>query len=192
MYIPSIIEREGRNLKSFDIPTKFLEQRKIFLFDEINEETASSVIEQLWWCDSVDSNSDIDLYINSPGGLCSQGFMIKDVMDLLNCKVNTIGVGQCASMGAYLLAGGTGVRKATKSLSFMIHSISSEYAGPYPDLEIEFKQSKQVQEKIMKDLSDFTKGKTPVSKIKKLCERDCYIPLEKAIELGFIDEIATK
>ena len=192
MYIPSIIEREGRNLKSFDIPTKFLEQRKIFLFDEINEETASSVVEQLWWCDSVDPNSDIDLYINSPGGLCDQGFMIKDVMDLLNCKVNTIGVGQCVSMGAYLLAGGTGVRKATKSLSFMIHSISSGNAGTFPDLEVDFKQSKHVHEKIMRELSEFTKGKTPVNKIKKLCERDCYISPEKAIELGFIDEIATK
>lgn len=192
MYIPSIIEREGRNLKSFDIPTKFLEQRKIFLFDEVNEETASSVVEQLWWCDSVDPESDIDLYINSPGGLCSQGFMIKDVMDLLNCKVNTIGLGQCASMGAYLLASGTGVRKATKSLSFMIHSISAGHEGSYPDLEVDFKKSKQVQDKMMRDLSEFTKGKTSVSKIKKLCERDCYISPEKAIELGFIDEIVTK
>lgn len=189
MFIPSVIEREGRNLKSFDIPTKLLENRIIYLGDEINEESCNSVVMQLLWLSANDPSKDIDLYINSPGGICSQGFMVKDVIDTLPCKVNTVGLGLCASMGAYLLSSGTGKRKGTKSLEYMIHSVQTWQGGSFPDVEINFKQSKKIQDKIIQDLTSFTKGKTSLDLINKMCQRDCYLDVEQVVKLGLIDEI---
>lgn len=189
MFIPSVIEREGRNLKSFDIPTKLLESRIIYLGEEISPESCNSVVMQLLWLSANDPSKDIDLYINSPGGECSQGFMIKDVICNLPCKVNTIGLGLCASMGAYLLSCGTGTRKGTKSLEYMIHSVQTWQGGSFPDVEVSFKQSKKVQDMIINDLASFTKGKTSLEKIREMCQRDCYLSSEEAVDLGLIDVI---
>ena len=126
-YTPYITKQIGRSTKLVDIPTEMLSQRIIFLGTAIDDYIANSIVQQLMWLATV-GTEDIDLYIQSPGGSVYSGYMIKDCFDILakqGIKVNTIGTGMVASMGAYLLASGTGKRKATKNCRIMIHSVSS-------------------------------------------------------------------
>ena len=188
-YFPSVIETTGRSSRGYDLPTKLLQDRIIYMSGEFNELSSDSVIMQLLWLASDDPEKDIDIYIKSPGGVCYDGLAIKNVIDTLPCKVNTVGMGLCASMGAFLLAGGTGVRKSTKDNRIMIHSVSGGAGGTYHDMKIDFKEVEKIQNDLMAYMSEFTKGKTSLEEMIKLSERDNYLTPEQALEIGLIDVI---
>lgn len=185
---PYVIEKVGRNTKLIDIPTKLLDSRKIMLEGDVDEYSVNSIIQQLLWLNSI-SNDDIDLYIKSPGGSVTDGLALKDVIDNISCKVNTIGMGCCASMGAYLLSCGTGTRRGTKNLRYMIHAVSSGTVGTVHDMKVSMKETQFLQDLLMKHLAEFTKGKSTLEEIEKKCERDCFMSTEEAIEMGLLDEV---
>lgn len=189
MFFPNIIETTGRSSKAFDIPTKLLQERIIYLAGDVNESSANYIIMQMLWLNADNKDLDIDFYINSPGGSVYDGLAIKDVINNLSCKVNTIGIGLCASMGAYLLSAGTGVRKATKNCRIMIHSVSSGTRGTVHDIEIDFKETKYLQDVLMQDMTDFSKGKSQLEMIVDKSKRDYYMSPKEALELGLIDVI---
>lgn len=190
-YTPYITKQIGRSTKLVDIPTEMLSQRIIFLGTAVDDYIANSIVQQLMWLATV-SAEDIDLYIQSPGGSVYSGLMIKDCIDILDkkgIKVNTVGTGMVASMGAYLLAAGTGTRKATKNCRIMIHSVSSGSRGTIHDMEVDFNESKYLNDKLMVDIANFSKGKSTVEDIQKKCQRDCYLSPEESIVSGLIDVI---
>jgi len=189
MYYPSIIEVTGRGSKSFDLPTKLLQERIIYIGSEINSDVANFVIMQLMWLNSVDPDSPIDMYINSPGGSVYDGMAIKDIINHISPKVNTLGIGMCASMGAYLLSAGTGTRKVTKNCRIMIHSVSSGAVGTVQDIEVNYEEAKYLQEIMLKDMVQFSGGKTTLSTLRKKTSRDYYMGPDEAIKLGLIDTI---
>jgi len=189
MYFPSIIETTGRSSKAFDLPTKLLQERNIYFGSDVNSDTANFAIMQLLWLAADDPDKEIDFYINSPGGSVYDGLAIKDVIDHIPCKVNTIGVGMCASMGAYLLSAGTGVRKATKNCRIMIHSVSSGTMGTFHDMEVDYEETKFLQDRLLIDIASYTKGKSTVDDLKAKTQRDYYMDVDEAIELGLIDSI---
>lgn len=190
-YTPYITKQIGRSTKLVDIPTEMLSQRIIFLGTEVDDYVANSLIQQMMWLSTV-GEEDIDLYIQSPGGSVYAGRAISDCMDILakkGIKVNTIGTGIVASMGAYLLASGTGTRKATKNCRIMTHAVSSGSRGTIHDMEIDFNESKYLNDSLMVDLVNFSKGKSTLEDIKKKTERDNYMSPEEAIITGLIDAI---
>jgi len=183
--LPSIIE----NNEVYDLPSKLFQQNIITIFGEINQEMAYSTISQLLYLDSTDTKEPINIYINSEGGVVYDGLAIIDVINSMNKKVNTICTGIAMSMGASILASGTGVRKALPNSRIMIHSVSSGTQGVVHDMEVSMKETLYLQDKLMKILSDTTKGKTSFKEIKKLTQRDKYLSPKEAKDLGFIDEI---
>lgn len=191
-YTPYITKQIGRSTKLVDIPTEMLSQRIVFLGTEINDYVANSIVQQLMWLSTV-SSEDIDLYIQSPGGSCYAGRSISDTIDILNkkgIKVNTIGTGMVASMGAYLLASGTGTRKATKNCRIMVHSVSSGSGySTYHDQKVNFKETEYLQQEILEDIVEFSNGKIDLTTLKEKSERDWYMSPTEAIEYGIIDEV---
>jgi len=183
---PLIIEKTGRNTKPVDLISRLYQDRIIYLSGVIDSEMCDSIIIQLLWLNTDNAHEDINLYIHSPGGSIVDGFAIKDIINNLSAKVNTIGIGECSSMGAYLLACGTGVRKATESCRIMIHSLSTGMKGTFHDIKIDFKESEFLQEKILSDLSEFTG--LSLEKIQEISNRDFYMSADEAIKLGFIDK----
>lgn len=187
---PYITKQIGRSTKLVDIPTEMLSQRIIYLGTEINDYVANSIIQQMMWLSTV-SNDDIDLYIQSPGGSVYAGLAISDCINILTkkgVKVNTIGTGLVASMGAYLLSSGTGKRKATKNCRIMLHSVSSGTRGTIHDMQVDFEESKYLNDNLMVDFANYSKNKSTVEDIRKKCERDCYMSPDEAIQFGIIDE----
>ncbi len=144
---------------------------------------------QLLWLSSNQPGVDIDLYINSPGGCVYNGYAIKDIIDTIDCKVNTLGIGMCASMGAYLLSAGTGTRKATKHCRIMIHSVRSGTQGPIQDMQVDFEETQYLQDSILNDIATFTKGKSTIEDLKSKTQRDYYMNPEESLVLGLIDKI---
>lgn len=189
MFFPSIIETTGRSSRSFDLPTKLLQNRIVYLAGEINDESANIVIMQLLWLNADNPDQPINLYINSPGGNVYSGLAIKDLMYSLECKVNTFGVGFCASMGAYLLAAGTGERKATQNTRIVIHSVSAGTQGTIHDMAIDFKESKFLHDHLLSDLESFTKGKSTRKSLNAKTQRDYYMGVQEAIKMGLIDDV---
>ena len=189
MFMPYVIEKNGRSQKPMDLPSRLLQDRIVHISGPITPELADIVKMQLVWLNNDDPSSRIQLWINSPGGCVYSGRSIKDVIDYIDVKVDTIGTGMCASMGAYLLASGTGTRKATNRCRIMVHSVSSGHEGTYHDLKINFKETEYLQDEIIQELSHFTKGKTDFSEMQKLCERDYYMSSEKALKHGIIDKV---
>lgn len=189
MLMPSVIEKIGGSSRAFDLPTKLLTDRIIVINGAIDEHVSNSVIMQLLWLNSDNPNEDIDLYINSPGGDVLQGYAIFDIMENLQAKVNTIGIGLVASMGTFLLASGTGTRRATKNTRIMLHSVSSGSQGTYHDLKIDFEETQELNHRITRQISEFSKGKATPEEIAKLTERDFWMGPERAIDLGLIDLI---
>jgi ATP-dependent Clp protease protease subunit len=190
MYFPNVIETIGRSTKTFDLPTKLLQDRIIYIGGEINQESADQAIMQLIWLNSDNQDEPISVYINSPGGSVYHGLAIKDTMHSIASKVNTIGTGMCASMGSYLLAAGTGVRKATVNCRILIHSISSSSHGTYHDIAVDYEETKFLQESLLNDLAIFSKGKTTLDDLKLKTQRDYYMNANEAISLGLIDRLA--
>ncbi len=189
MLIPHVIEKTGRSEKPIDLPSRLLQDRIVYLGEDVNPDTANIVIMQMLWLAADNPDQPINFYINSPGGSVYDGLAIKDIMDHIPCKVNTVGVGICMSMGAYLLAAGTGERKAMKNCRIMIHSVSSGTSGTYHDMKIDFEETKFLQDQLLIDFTNFSKGKATLETLKRKSERDYYMTCDEAKSLGLIDKV---
>ena len=188
--IPTVIETSGRGERAYDIYSRLLKERIIFLGDEIDDATASLVVAQLLYLESVDPKADISLYINSPGGSVSAGMAIYDTMQFIQCDVSTICVGMAASMGAFLLAGGAkGKRFALPNAEVMIHQPLGGTSGQATDVQIAAEHILQTKQKLCKLFSENT-GKS-VDQIAADCERDNWKTAQEALEYGLVDKVVT-
>ncbi len=189
--IPYVIEQNSRGERSYDIYSRLLKDRIIFLGEEVNETTASLVVAQLLFLESEDPSKDIHLYINSPGGMVTAGMAIYDTMQYIKCDVSTICIGMAASMGAFLLAGGEkGKRFALPNAEVMIHQPSGGAKGQATEIQIAAENILKTKKKLNQMLADNT-GK-PLSQVEIDTERDYYMSAEEALEYGLIDGIITK
>ncbi len=189
-YMPTVIESSSRGEKSFDIFSRLLRERIIFLGDEIDDEMANSIVAQLLLLDSENSEKDIMLYINSPGGVITAGMAIYDTIKLIKCDVSTICLGDAASMGAFLLSAGTkGKRLALPNARVMIHQPLGGARGQATDIEIEAKEILRMKDMLCGLLSEHC-GQ-PFDKVKEDTERDNFMTAQQALEYGIIDKIIT-
>ncbi len=189
-FIPYVIEQNSRGERSYDIYSRLLKERIIFLGEEVNEATASSIVAQLLFLESEDPGKDINFYINSPGGIVSCGLAIYDTMHYIKCDVSTICIGMAASMGAILLAGGTkGKRMALPNAEIMIHQPSGGAKGQATEIQIVAENILKTKKKLNQILADNT-GK-PLDVVAQDTERDYYMSAEEAKEYGLIDTIIT-
>jgi ATP-dependent Clp protease protease subunit len=188
MLVPMVIESSARGERAFDIYSRLLKERIIFLGDAIEDHVANLVIAQLLYLESEDSEKDISLYINSPGGVVTSGLAIYDTMQYLKAPVSTICIGQAASMGAILLAAGaTGKRFGLPNSRIMIHQGTSGFRGNTPDVEIQVKEVMHLTERLMTILAEHT-GQ-PSDKVRRDSERDYFMGAEEAKAYGLIDEV---
>ena len=188
--VPYVIEQTGRGERSYDIYSRLLKERIIFLGEEVNEVTASLVVAQLLFLEAEDPEKDINLYINSPGGSVTAGMAIYDTMQYIKCDVSTICMGMAASMGAFLLAGGAkGKRMALPNAEIMIHQPLGGAQGQATEIEIAAKHILQTKEKLNKILAANT-GK-PYDIIAADTERDNWKTAQEAMEYGLIDKVIT-
>ena len=186
--VPMVIEQTGRGERSYDIYSRLLNDRIIFLGEEVNDVSANLVVAQLLFLESEDPNNDIQLYINSPGGVISAGMAIYDTMHYIKCDVSTICMGMAASMGAFLLAGGTkGKRYALPNAEIMIHQPSGGTQGQATDIKIMADKILQTKKKLNEMLAANT-GQ-PYEVIAADTERDNWMSAEEAKAYGLIDEI---
>ena len=189
--IPYVIEQNSRGERSYDIYSRLLKDRIIFLGEEVNETTASLVVAQLLFLESEDPSKDIHLYINSPGGMVTGGMAIYDTMQYIKCDVSTICIGMAASMGAFLLAGGAkGKRFALRNAEVMIHQPSGGAKGQATEIQIVAENILKTKKKLNQMLAENT-GK-PLEQVEIDTERDYYMSAEEALEYGLIDGIITK
>lgn len=186
--IPMVVEQSNRGERSYDIYSRLLEDRIIFLTGEVNDISANIVVAQLLYLEGKDPDKDIYLYINSPGGSVSAGLAIFDTMNYLKCDVATICVGLAASMGAVLLAAGAkGKRAALPNSEIMIHQPLGGAQGQATDIEIQARQILKIKDKINRILCEAT-GQ-PMDRIARDVERDFYMSAEEAKQYGLIDKI---
>ena len=189
--IPYVIEQNSRGERSYDIYSRLLKDRIIFLGEEVNETTASLVVAQLLFLESEDPSKDIHLYINSPGGMVSAGMAIYDTMQYIKCDVSTICIGMAASMGAFLLAGGAkGKRFALPNAEVMIHQPSGGAKGQATEIQIAAENILKTKKKLNQMLADNT-GK-PYEVVAADTERDHWMSADEALDYGLIDGIITK
>lgn len=188
--VPYVVEQTSRGERSYDIFSRLLKDRIIFLGEEVNETTAGLVVAQLLFLESEDPGKDIHLYINSPGGVVTAGLAIYDTMNYIKCDVETICVGLAASMGAFLLAGGTkGKRFALPNAEIMIHQPSGGAKGQATDIQIAADNILKTKKQLNTILAENT-GK-PYDVIAEDTERDNYMSAEEAKEYGLIDGVIT-
>lgn len=188
--VPIVIESDDNKERSFDIYSRLLRDRIIFLHGEVNDAMADTIVAQLLLLESESPNEDIVMYINSPGGSVTAGLAIKNTMDFISCDVVTVGMGLQASMGAFLLASGTkGKRAALRDSQIMIHQVLSGTQGQVTDMEIATAHAVLLKEKLNRYLSEYTSGKVSYEEMVTLCERDRWLQPEDALELGLIDKI---
>ncbi|MBE5819987.1 MAG: ATP-dependent Clp protease proteolytic subunit [Clostridiales bacterium] len=189
--VPYVIEQTNKGERSYDIFSRLLKDRIIFLSEDVNHVTASLVVAQLLFLESEDPDKEISFYINSPGGSISDGMAIFDTINYIKCPVSTICIGMAASMGAFLLAAGTkGRRFATPNSEIMIHQpliAGGGISGQTTEIKIHADHMVRTREKLNKILSEKT-GK-PLEQIEKDTERDNYMTAEQALEYGLIDGI---
>lgn len=185
---PVVIEQTSRGERSYDIYSRLLEDRIILIFGEINDLTSASVIAQILFLASVDNTKDIYIYINSPGGLVSAGLAIYDTMNYVQCDIYTIGMGICASMGAFLLSSGTkGKRAVLPNTKVMIHQPLGGAKGQATDIMIAAEEILKTKKLLNTVLSKNT-GQ-PLSKIENDIERDYYLDAKESIKYGLIDKV---
>ena len=190
-FVPVVIEQSSRGERSFDIFSRLLRERIIFLGTEIDDDVANSIIAQLLLLDSENPEKDIMMYINSPGGVITAGMAIYDTMNLIKADVATICLGQAASMGAFLLSSGKkGKRMALPSARIMIHQPLGGAQGQATDIEIEAKEILRMKDMLNGILAE-NSGQT-IAKVKKDTERDNYLSAQQAMEYGLIDKVLTK
>lgn len=188
--VPYVIEQTSRGERNYDIYSRLLKDRIIFLGEEVNETTASLVVAQLLFLESEDPNKDIHLYINSPGGMVTAGLAIYDTMQYIKCDVSTICIGLAASMGAFLLAGGAkGKRYALPNAEIMIHQPSGGAKGQATEIEIAAENIFKTKKRLNEILAENT-GK-PYDVIAADTERDHYLSAQEAAEYGLIDSVIT-
>ena len=186
--VPYVVEQSGRGERSYDIYSRLLKDRIIFLGEEVNETTASLVVAQLLFLESEDPGKDIQLYINSPGGVVSSGLAIYDTMQYIKCDVSTICIGMAASMGAFLLAGGAkGKRFALPNAEIMIHQPSGGAKGQATDIQIVAENILKTKERLNRILAENT-GK-PIEVVAADTERDNFMSAQEAMEYGLIDAV---
>ena len=189
--VPYVIEQTSRGERSYDIYSRLLKDRIVFLSEEVNDVTASLIVAQLLFLESEDPNKDINFYINSPGGSVTAGMAIYDTMRYIKCDVSTICVGLAASMGAFLLAGGTkGKRMALPNSEIMIHQPSGGARGQATEIQIVAENILKTKKKLNEMLAANT-GK-PIEIIEKDTDRDNYMSAEEALEYGLIDKVIEK
>lgn len=187
-FVPYVIEQTGRGERSYDIYSRLLKDRIIFLGEEVNDISANLIVAQLLFLESEDPNKDISLYINSPGGSVSAGLAIYDTMQYVKCDVSTICMGMAASMGAFLLAGGTkGKRYALPNADIMIHQPSGGAQGQATDIKIVAEKILQTKKKLNEMLAANT-GQ-PLEVIEADTERDRWMTAEEAKAYGLIDQV---
>jgi ATP-dependent Clp protease protease subunit len=190
-YVPTVIEASSRGERSFDIFSRLLRERIVFLGTEIDDDVANSIVAQLLLLDSENPEKDIMLYINSPGGVITAGMAIYDTMNLIKADVSTICLGDAASMGAFLLsAGAKGKRMALPNARVMIHQPLGGAKGQATDIEIEAKEILRMKSMLNELLAQHTGQK--LETIKKDTERDNFMTAQEALEYGLIDKIITK
>ena len=188
--VPYVIEQTSRGERNYDIYSRLLKDRIIFLGEEVNETTASLVVAQLLFLESGDPNKDIHLYINSPGGMVTAGLAIYDTMQYIKCDVSTICIGLAASMGAFLLAGGAkGKRYALPNAEIMIHQPSGGAKGQATEIQIAAENILKTKKRLNEILAENT-GK-PYDVIAADTERDHYLSAQEAAEYGLIDSVIT-
>ncbi len=191
MIIPTVIETTGRGERAYDIYSRLLKERIIFLGTEINDTVSNLVIAQLLFLQSEDADKEISVYINSPGGVVTAGMAIYDTMQFLKCPITTYCVGQAASMGAVLLAAGeSGKRFALPNSRIMIHQPLGGAQGQATDIEIQTKEILRMKKSLNKILSHHT-GK-PVETVEKDTDRDFFMSAEEAVKYGIVDEVVSK
>ena len=189
--VPMVVEQTSRGERSYDIYSRLLNDRIIFLADEVNDVTASLVVAQLLYLEAQDPDKDIYLYINSPGGSISAGMAIYDTMNYIKCDVCTICMGMAASMGAFLLSGGAkGKRLALPNAEIMIHQPLGGAKGQASDIKIHADHILKTRAKLNKLLAEHT-GK-PIEEIERDTDRDNYLTAEEACAYGLIDKVITK
>ena len=188
--VPYVIEQTSRGERNYDIYSRLLKDRIIFLGEEVNDTTASLVVAQLLFLESEDPGKDIHLYINSPGGMVTAGLAIYDTMQYIKCDVSTICIGMAASMGAFLLAGGAkGKRLALPNAEIMIHQPSGGAKGQATEIQIAAENILKTKKKLNEILAANT-GK-PYDVIAADTERDHYMSAQEAMEYGLIDNVIT-
>lgn len=188
--VPYVVEQTSRGERSYDIYSRLLKERIIFLGEEVNETTASLTVAQLLFLESEDPGKDIHLYINSPGGMVTAGLAIYDTMQYIKCDVSTICIGMAASMGAFLLAGGAkGKRFALPNAEIMIHQPSGGAKGQATEIQIAAENILKTKKKLNEILAANT-GKS-YEQIAADTERDNYMSAQEAVEYGLIDSIIT-
>ncbi len=189
--VPMVIEQTNRGERSYDIFSRLLNDRIIFLSDEVNDTTASLVVAQLLFLEVQDPDKDIFFYINSPGGSVTAGMAIYDTMQFIKCDVSTICIGMAASMGAFLLSAGTkGKRLALPHSEIMIHQPLGGARGQASDIQIQAEQILKTKATLNKILAENT-GK-PIEVIERDTDRDNYMTAEEALAYGIVDKIITK
>ncbi len=188
--VPYVIEQTSKGERSYDIYSRLLKDRIIFLGEEVNETTASLVVAQLLFLEAEDPKKDISLYINSPGGSVTAGMAIYDTMKFIKCDVSTICMGMAASMGAFLLAGGTkGKRYILPNAEVMIHQPSGGARGQATEIQIVAENILKTKKKLNQILAENT-GRD-ITEIERDTERDNYMTAEEAVAYGLVDEIVT-
>ena len=189
--VPMVIQETNRGERSFDIYSRLLNDRIVFLADEVNDVTASLVVAQMLYLEAQDPDKDIYLYINSPGGSISSGMAIYDTMNYIKCDVSTICVGMAASMGAFLLSSGAkGKRYALPNAEVMIHQPLGGMQGQASDIKIHADHIIRIRAKLNKMLSEQT-GK-PLETIERDTERDNFMTADEAQAYGLVDKVITK
>ena len=189
--IPMVIEQSGRGERSYDIYSRLLKERVVFLVGEVNDQTANLVVAQLLFLESENPDKDISFYINSPGGSVSAGMAIYDTMQFIKPDVSTLCVGFAASMGAFLLAAGAkGKRFSLPNSKIMIHQVLGGTRGQATDIEIHARDILKTKELMNKILAERT-GQ-PVEKVARDTERDYFLSAEEAREYGLVDQVIAK
>ena len=187
-FIPYVVEQTSRGERSYDIFSRLLNDRIIFLSEEVNDTTASLIVAQLLYLEAQDPDRDIQFYINSPGGSVTAGMAIYDTKQYIKCEVATICVGMAASMGAFLLsAGAKGKRMALPNAEIMIHQPSAGTQGQITDMAIHMKRLQTIKERMNHILAENT-GKS-VEEITAACERDNFMTAQEALSFGLIDRV---
>ena len=186
--VPMVVEQTNRGERSYDIYSRLLKDRIIFLGGEVDDDIANSIVAQMLFLEGDDPDKDIFLYINSPGGSVTAGMAIYDTMQYIKCDVSTICVGLAASMGAFLLAAGAkGKRKALPNAEIMIHQPSGGARGQATDISIQAEQILRIKRRMNEILSART-GK-PVEQVARDTERDYYMTAREALDYGIVDEV---
>ena len=186
--VPYVVEQTSRGERSYDIFSRLLNDRIIFLSEEVNDTTASLIVAQLLYLEAQDPDKDIQFYINSPGGSVTAGMAIYDTMQYIKCDVATICVGMAASMGAFLLSAGTkGKRMALPNAEIMIHQPSAGTQGQITDMAIHMKRLQTIKERMNAILAENT-GKS-VEEVTEACERDNFMTAQEALSFGLVDRV---